>query len=288
MTNTAAHHATIIEAHPDEVEVLSREHQWRLLEEFAAGEAAARALEEGRPSSEHCRVLQAQVRIGRRARERLISSNIRLVTAIARGFVRRSPWLTLDDLVQEGVTGLNRAIEKFDRSLGTAFSTYASWWIRQSVSRAVGNSGLIRVPIHAQDARALWNDARLVAFRRFDSVECLLERESWPCTDESDDGPARRTSPPHRLITEEEGFERVDFDLLLQEVLLSLPARQADIIRRRFGLSGESETLEEIGQSYGVTRERIRQLEVQAIEQLRRAFGVSLPEEPPSSLQAAA
>ena len=244
------HFSTLIDAHRVEVEVLPHALQWRLLDEYSKGVAAAEALREAGVTTVASRGLVAQVRTGQRAKERLISSNMRLVVSIARTFLSRSPWLTLDDLTQEGVAGLNRAIEKFDRTKGTAFSTYATWWIRQSIARAVGNSGLIRVPIHAHASGALWADRRMAPLRDFESVDQMLEREHW-CDSLGDevDYPTA-TDWGHCLVEEEYQFESIEAHEAVRSVLSMLTDRQRDIICRRFGIGCEPETLEEIGRAH--------------------------------------
>lgn len=274
MNNQFCNIPAIIVSHVGEVEVLPREHQWRLLDEYAAAVRAAEVLTGGDVSPEQRLALEAQMRIGERARKRLIVSNMRLVASIARRSVHRSAWLPLEDLVQEGVFGLNRAIEKFDRSMGTTFSTYATWWIRQSIERAIGNSGLIRVPIHAQDSAALWNSTRLNRLRQFDSVEQLMEHELRSEPADFDDWCPEQPSLPESMVCHDEAFGRIEGQELLSRAMEGLSARESDVLRRRFGFDGAPQTLEEIGQSYGVTRERIRQIEEKALERVRRLMGV--------------
>ena len=262
--------------HAAEVEVLPPVLQRRLLLEVQRGHAAAAALDECSDPAGR-RDLQAQVRLGRRAMQRMISSNMRLVTWVVSRFHPKAHNLDRDDLVQEGVGGLTRAIEKFDLTRDTAFSTYATWWIRQSVSRAMMNGGLVRIPVHVQDGTAASEAARAWA-RRFDeimSIEGLYddlddleaelsaagEIDDWPDHD-LDVGPATDAVD-----------DEVEADLvrqLVRDALAQLDEREAMILRCRCGLDGDPETLEEIGQRLGVTRERVRQIEKTALAKCRR------------------
>ena len=157
-----------LRVHADELEVLDHMTQRRLLAQVRQGQGAALLLNEATCAPEARRSFEAQVRVGRRATYRLISSNMRLVISVVANSRRRSPWLDRDDLIQEGVRGLTRAIEKFDLDRGTMLSTYATQWIRQSVQRAVMNGGLVRIPVHVQDGTA--SAATKACARRFDEI----------------------------------------------------------------------------------------------------------------------
>lgn len=218
-------------------------------------------------------------------RDRMVEANLRLVTLFARRRHRSS--LTFLDFIQEGTLGLIRAIEKYEPSRNVKFSTYAIYWIWQQIARAVDTQGaLIRTPVH-------WNQ-----FRRKFSRELLGEAsetqsaEEWAAAEGLDPVRARQMAQSFQFIStdaslddeddrtfgsvlasEEGGPERrlLESDLRrrLAALVERLPSREAEIMRRRFGLSTESETLEEVGARFGVSRERIRQLETRALKRLR-------------------
>jgi RNA polymerase nonessential primary-like sigma factor len=262
---------SIISCHRDEVAVLDRNTQLALLHEVSRGRDAAERLSFGAPADE-VRCLNALVRKGKRARDRLIVSNIRLVASIARTAAgRRRTWLTIDDLIQEGSCGLSHAIDKFDPSYGAALSTYATWWIRQAIDRAIANSGLIRVPVHAQDTVAKRRDPQLLQLSWFTSIESLVEAQR--VADEAETSTDEVWAPQSErplLASEQDDYEQVDVAVLSHDALDVLPERQAYIVRRRFGIGCEAATLEAIGQHLGLTRERVRQIESQALDTLRR------------------
>jgi RNA polymerase nonessential primary-like sigma factor len=235
--------------------------------------------------------LEQLVERGARAKALFIESNLRLVASIARNY--RGQGVEFLDLLQEGVLGLVRAVEKFEWRLGYKFSTYATWWIRQSVQRAVDNqAGLIRIPVHIREKiRALKRQRRrlevelareptllelskvsgldpaVVAFLHDLEVDILsLDRPV------SDDPDAARLAD---LLSDSQGDEfelsidqHADEELVL-EFLSLLSEREREVLVRRYGLDDDDpDTLEEIGQSWGVTRERIRQIETQALKKL--------------------
>ncbi|MEM7030117.1 MAG: RNA polymerase sigma factor RpoD [Chloroflexota bacterium] len=262
----------------------------------------AKRLEQGRRASKKLRRvardtneaddLRAEVRDGDRARDHLIKANTRLVVSIAKKYMGQG--VPFSDLIQEGNLGLMKAVEKFDYRRGYKFSTYATWWIRQAITRALADQGrTIRVPVHMSDRiRKLHQVSRQLeqTWGRKPSPEELakeMDLESskvrWmlrvsrhpvslerPVGEEEDselgnfiedeDAPTPPDAAYHHLLQER-----------LEDVLSTLTPREARILRLRFGLqNGRSYTLEEVGKKFGLTRERIRQIEGQALRKLRR------------------
>jgi RNA polymerase primary sigma factor len=235
--------------------------------------------------------LQADIDDGWAAREHLITANSRLVISVAKKYMGRGvPFL---DLIQEGNIGLIRAAKKFDYKRGHKFSTYATWWIRQAVTRAIADQGrTIRVPVHMGDqinkllrvSHSLTQelgrdptvdelaDALNVTAKKVESMIQIARRPlslETPTDEEEDsvlgdfiqddDSPAPVEVATKNLLREQ-----------IQEVLATLPPREVRILQLRYGLlDGESYTLEEVGKKMGVTRERVRQIEAQALSRLR-------------------
>jgi len=242
-------------------------------------------------SQEQIDCLRLLVDDGKSAREHLIKANTRLVVSIAKRYMGRGvPFL---DLIQEGNLGLMKAVEKFDYTRGYRFSTYATWWIRQTITRAIADQGrTIRVPVHMSDRiRHLYKTAR--------QLEQENGRKPTPeeIAEKMDLEPRKvqwmlkvswRPLSLERPVGEEEDSELGSFieddttptptqsayqNLLrekVEEVLSTLTPREARILRLRFGLqNGRQYTLEEVGQKFGLTRERIRQIEGKALRRLR-------------------
>lgn len=238
------------------------------------------------------RKLEALVEDGLQARDALIKANTRLVVSVARRYLNRGvPFL---DLIQEGNLGLIKAVEKFEYQRGFRFSTYATWWIRQSISRAVADQGrAIRVPVHISDRlRGIYQQAQVLEQRLGrrptpDELAASLEidprRLRWllqvsqpllslesPVGDEEDSELGSYvedvTAPaPAQIAYENLLRERID------QVLNELTPREARILKLRFGLDHDRPyTLEEVGRKFGLTRERVRQIEGKALRQLRQ------------------
>lgn len=272
--------------------LLSAEEEVHLAMEIEAGREAIERLDSGEEIDldERDR-LERQREVGDAARAHLIRANTRLVVSIAKKY--RGRGLQFLDLIQEGNVGLMKAVEKYDYRRGNRFSTYATWWIRQAVTRALANHGrTIRIPAHLggrisklyQVAQELEQEygRQPTAEEIAESMELPADRVRWmlrtsrqpvhlerPVGDESDaelgdfiediEAPAPAESVAQTMLTEEIG-----------DILDQLTPREARILRLRYGLQdGESRTLKEVGEMFGLSRERIRQLEKEALRKLR-------------------
>lgn len=274
------------------IPLLTAEEEVRLAQSLEQGYLAREKLAQDNGYSPlEVQQLEGLVRDGEAARQHLIRANSRLVISLAKKYMGQG--VPLLDLIQEGNMGLMRAVEKFDYHRGYKFSTYATWWIRQSITRAVADQGrTIRVPVHM-------NDRIRRLYRASHQLEQRLGRS--PTAEEL----ARELDlPPHKVrwilrvsqrplslekpVGEEQDSELGDFiedqdapvpvdmaslHLLREEietVLTALTSREARVLKLRFGLAdGRSHTLKEVGEKFGVTRERIRQIEAEALQRLR-------------------
>ena len=275
------------------VPLLTTEEEVDLAMRIETGNAAELKLgkQNGNGSTKRRDELQAEVQDAMAARDHLIKANTRLVVSIAKKYMARGvPFL---DLIQEGNLGLMKAVEKFDYHRGYRFSTYATWWIRQTITRSIADQGrTIRVPVHMSDRiRRLYKEARQLEqeLGRKPTPEEIAEkmeldprkvqwmmRVSWrPLSLESPVG-EEEDSELGSFVEDETTHtptQSATQNLLrdkIEEVLTSLSPREARILRLRFGLhNGRSYTLEEVGQKFGLTRERIRQIEGKALRRLR-------------------
>ena len=273
------------------VPLLTAEEEVELAQRIERGRMAREELARGGISASRRTELRHLIEDGWAAREHLITANSRLVISVAKKYMGRGvPFL---DLIQEGNIGLIRATKKFDYRRGHKFSTYATWWIRQAVTRAIADQGrTIRVPVHMGDQinKLLRVQHQLTQrLGRDPSVEELAEAlEVPPKKVENMIQVARRPLSLETPTDDEEDSVLGDFieddeaphpddtatyNLLrehLTEVMDSLPPREVRILQLRYGLlDGQAYTLEEVGRKMGVTRERVRQIEAQALSRLR-------------------
>ena len=233
--------------------------------------------------------LQTAVEAGAQARRRFIQANLRLVVSIAKRY--QAPGLSLLDLVQEGNLGLMRAVEKFEHDRGCKFSTYATWWIRQAISRAIADkSRTIRVPVHMVETsrRVTRAAARLterlareptpqeIAIEADLTVHTVLDAQALIDDPVSIHLPVSDGSELVDILPDREAelpFDRVTAALLnqqLHDALTALTDREQQVLHLRFGLAGcEPHTLEDVGKTFRLTRERIRQIEAKALTKLR-------------------
>ncbi len=274
------------------VPLLTTEQEVELARRLELGKKAEQELKNlNGADPDRVRELERLVEEGAAAREHLIKANTRLVVSIAKKYMGRGvPFL---DLIQEGNLGLMKAVEKFDYRRGYRFSTYATWWIRQTITRAIADQGrTIRVPVHMSDRiRRLYRAARDLEQRlgRKPTPEEIAEemdldprkvqwmlKVSWtplslehPVGEDEDSELGNFIEDDSTPTPPQTAYQNILREKV-EEVLSTLSPREARILRLRFGLlNGRSYTLEEVGQKFGLTRERIRQIEGKALRRLR-------------------
>ena len=278
------------------VDLLTPEQEIVLAQKMGAGNTAKEQMEElekegGEVPDEVRKELNQLIKEGERAKQSLAEANLRLVVSIAKRYVGRG--MLFLDLIQEGNLGLIKAVEKFDYTKGYKFSTYATWWIRQAITRAIADQArTIRIPVHMVETinKVIRVNRQLLQELGHDptpeetaaemnmpveKVREIMKIAQEPVSLETpigeeedshlgdfipdDDAPAPADAASHTLLKEQLG-----------EVLKTLTPREEKVLRLRFGLEdGRSRTLEEVGKEFNVTRERIRQIEAKALRKLR-------------------
>ena len=278
------------------VNLLTSDEEIGLAQDMNAGTAAQEQLDELEKAGEEIpeelrRALEKSIKRGERARQRLAEANLRLVVSIAKRYVGRG--MQFLDLIQEGNLGLIKAVEKFDYTKGYKFSTYATWWIRQAITRAIADQArTIRIPVHMVETinKVIRVNRQLLQELGHDPtaeetaeemnmpverVREILKIAQEPVSLETPIGEEEDSHLGDFIQDEDasEPAEAASFTLLkeqLVEVLSTLTPREEKVLKLRFGIEdGRTRTLEEVGKEFNVTRERIRQIEAKALRKLR-------------------
>jgi RNA polymerase primary sigma factor len=276
-----------------QVPLLSREEEVELSKRIELGRAASQEMARVKVSSKRREELRKLIEDGTNARERLIVSNSRLVVSIAKKYIGRG--MTFLDLVQEGNIGLMRAVKKFDYRRGFKFSTFATYWIRQAITRAIAYHGrTIRLPVHMGDKISRMYRTRQQLKQELgrepsdeeladaleitpDQVEQMAKASQRTVsldtpTQTDDDRTLADFVEDDDSPTPEEVASQALLRRQLNDLLKTLPAREARLLAMRYGLlDGEVHSLQEIGERMGISRERVRQIESQAMRRLRKA-----------------
>jgi RNA polymerase primary sigma factor len=278
------------------IALLNAEEEVALAKRIEAGLYAAERVRRAEDSTEKlspqlCRDLCWIVRDGKRAKDHLVEANLRLVVSVAKRYTGRG--MPLLDLIQEGNLGLIRAVEKLDYTKGYKFSTYAIWWIRQAITRAMADQArTIRIPVYLFEVikklGAIQHKLLQDLGREPTAEELAKEMDTTPTKVRELRQYARQPTSLDQTLGDEGNYRLADFiedsqavvalDAVaftqlqddLRSVLATLPKREASIVRLRFGLTdGQPQTLDQIGHVYGLTRERIRQIESTTMTKLR-------------------
>ncbi len=271
--------------------LLTPDEEVALAHSIANARKARQRIAEGGLSEKEQKGVQRIIDDGSAARERLLMANTRLVVSVAKKYTHRG--IPLVDLIHEGIIGLIRATKKFDPARGNRFSTYATWWIRQAITRAIDNNArTIRLPVHrsVEINRLSFMKNKLIQELGRDPSEAELAEAMEMSLEQVRDTLSISLAPISLELPQDEDDNRTlgdvipDMDTIspeestienlkqeqVREVLEALPMREAQVLMLRYGFQdGKSHTLQEVGNKMGITRERVRQIESQAINRLR-------------------